>query len=399
MLGLGSAGLVWLVFYLTSGVTESGEQFLATIGRGDVSAAYRQTSKAFQQTQTESSFHNVVRDLGLLEYQSASWNSRSVENNLARLDGTIHLRSGGSTRLSLTLIREDQNWCVQFFEGSPIGAFVESSLAPKVTSASTHAPRQDNGENFQEVEDSESTPTWQHIAPLVATHLDGLVEALDSSDFTKFHAAVSEKWQSQITPDQFKAALGVLRDMPRDWSPADPTKLILDEEMQVDGNGVLIVKGHLPHANRRLAFELKFIRERADWGLFGIMVRDLAEPPPIPNEGQLLELARSSLSEFKQSVEQDDFSILFEGASHFFREQYTANDLKSAFANFVSKKIDLSGIADNPITISKPAAIDSTGTLTFAGQLEVAAGEVEFNLSYLYEDDVWKLMAIGVRVR
>lgn len=399
VLGLAAACLIWLVFYLTSGVVESADRFLTTISQGNLPSAYRQTSLAFQQAQTEASFENVVRDLGLAEYQSASWHSRSVENNLGRLDGTIQLKSGGSTRLSLTLIHEDRTWRIQSMQGPPLGATLESDLATHGSSASTLSPPPDHGASEPDAGNVESQPSWGLVAPLVATHLTGLAQALESSDFTKFHAAVSKKWQSQITPDQFAAAFGALRAMPRDWSPADPAKLILDEPMVVDRNGILVVQGHLPHANRRLVFELKFIRDRTDWGLFGIMVRDLEDPPPVPDQDKLLALVRSSLSDFSQCVEQNDFSVLFENASHFFREQYTPDDLKSAFASFVDKKIDLSGIGSNPITLSKPGAIDGIGTLTVDGDVEIAAGQIAFNLSYLYEDDAWKLMAIGVRVR
>lgn len=73
-------------------------------------------SKAFRADTNEQSLHRYLSENSLLNYESASWNSRGIENNHGKLEGTIRSIKGGNIPIRIRFVKERGQWkifCIQ----------------------------------------------------------------------------------------------------------------------------------------------------------------------------------------------------------------------------------------------------------------------------------------------
>ena len=393
LMGAGIASLVLFVFYLTSGAVESADQFLATLARGDSKAAYLQTSSTFRTAQSEPDFEAVIGALGLKEFQSAFWNSRAVENNLATVEGSIQLRSGGTTRLTIKLIKEDGQWKILSLEGPIIGANVKNGEADVDVQRNPEFVLPDFKANAPA-----DVPPKETISSLAERHLTALDRALRGETFDEFYRSLSKTWKAQISENEVASAFERLKNDRGDWSKLVHSELVYDEPPALNEQGVLVVKGHWPIQKRRLVFELKFITEDTGWELLGIKVREVDDPPPMPDDHTLEMLTKTTLLKFNTAVQQRDFNIFHDDASGIFKGQFDPGQLKSEFESFVEKQIDLTWIRDVTPVFDESPHIDRYGVLTLTGHFATQESRVNFDLSHIFERNQWKLTEIGLKL-
>ena len=117
LLGIGlcaglAAFLVGWAFAVSQPVADASEQFLALVGQGKVAEAYASASDGVRAEQDEASFTQAVKQLGLSDYSSVSWDSRQVENREGTAEGTVTTRSGGTYRVCVRLVYEGGRWAV-----------------------------------------------------------------------------------------------------------------------------------------------------------------------------------------------------------------------------------------------------------------------------------------------
>jgi hypothetical protein len=117
LLGIGlfaglAALLVGWAFAVSQPVADASEQFLALVGQGRVPEAYASASEGFRAEQDEASFTQAVKQLGLTDYSSVSWDSRQVENRDGTAEGTVTTRSGGTYPVCVRLVQEGGRWAV-----------------------------------------------------------------------------------------------------------------------------------------------------------------------------------------------------------------------------------------------------------------------------------------------
>jgi hypothetical protein len=88
---------------------DAGEAFMTALKNGDWAASYNMLSPSLQQ------------QLGTADEWAAAWgqaekpvswtfNSKSVENNTGKLEGTTNWDTGQQTKCILTLVKEGDNW-------------------------------------------------------------------------------------------------------------------------------------------------------------------------------------------------------------------------------------------------------------------------------------------------
>jgi hypothetical protein len=127
LVGCGLAGLLGVVlcggiaysFYflvstaltITQPVVDGADHFLGFLGQGKFGEAYAETAKAFQAQGDETSFAAAVKQLGLDEFDSATWYNRSLTNNTeGNLEGRMTSKNGGTTPIAVRLVLEDGDW-------------------------------------------------------------------------------------------------------------------------------------------------------------------------------------------------------------------------------------------------------------------------------------------------
>ncbi len=241
------AAILGLVFWLTSGAVNSGEAFLAQLGKGETEAAYESTAAQFKAQTSLEEFRQFVQGMGLDHYASAFWANRSVDNEQAKLEGSIKTSEGGTVPLTMTLVKEGGAWRVLHITGSAAG----------VTSSGS----------------GKTSPSDEEASRMVRETMTDFKAALDAGDFTAFHSKVSNLWKAQSTPDMLRRSFQSMIDRRAGFGAvavADPT---FSDAPSIDKDGLLNLDGYFAAADHpNVNFELEYIYEHPTWKLFGIHV-------------------------------------------------------------------------------------------------------------------------------
>jgi pSer/pThr/pTyr-binding forkhead associated (FHA) protein len=104
-------GIVGAGFLATQAPASAVHSELAELRRGDLDAAYRRLSPELQAQLPPREFEQLVREHpGLGENKDATFWSRSVQNERARLSGVLTTRSGDVERATFELVKEGGEW-------------------------------------------------------------------------------------------------------------------------------------------------------------------------------------------------------------------------------------------------------------------------------------------------
>ncbi len=128
VLGIGCLGVIALVgliigivFYATSGITDTADGFFAAANEGDYAEAYSMTSQQLQRQLSEEELQEFMAGNGLDSVTDTSWASRSINNNRGELSGTATTATGGSIPLEMELIQEGDDWKIVFIDVGAAG--------------------------------------------------------------------------------------------------------------------------------------------------------------------------------------------------------------------------------------------------------------------------------------
>jgi len=238
------AVLVAAVFYLTSGITRSANQFFTLVRSGNIQAAYASTAQEFRAATSESQFADFLKDSLVADYESSTWTSRSVRNNTGELEGSLKTKSGGVIPIKIIFVKETGSWKVLSIKKPQAG------VSPQ----------------------SPAFPTEAELIAMTDHSILMLGRAINTADFQSFYSECSNVWQKQTTPDALKEVFKSFLDQKIDLTMARGIKPEFGEKPAIDSNGVLIVKGLYPVQQSRLNFTFKYIQETGLWKLVGTKV-------------------------------------------------------------------------------------------------------------------------------
>ena len=111
---LGVVGFVVVVFalamFLTSGLVDPLDRHLDALAKGDLEAAYAETSVAFRDNTSPEQFAAFVRgNPSLSRITGHSFGERSWENNIGSVKGTLKT-SDGVVPVEFRLVKENDQW-------------------------------------------------------------------------------------------------------------------------------------------------------------------------------------------------------------------------------------------------------------------------------------------------
>jgi hypothetical protein len=106
---------VTVALWATSGLIEPIERQLAALKAGNIEAAYAETSEAFHQATPVDKFTAFVEQFPMLKnVASHSFSSRSVENGVGKVSGTLTSPTGGVTPVEYQLVKENEAWKILY---------------------------------------------------------------------------------------------------------------------------------------------------------------------------------------------------------------------------------------------------------------------------------------------
>ena len=249
--------------------------------------------------------------------------------------------------------------------------------------------------------DQGKIPSDKELKTLTRDSLLAFNKAVAAKDFTGFIAQVSKLWQEQVTAAQLADIFKVFIEQKIDVAFVADSEPVFETAPAIDGDGVLVLKGHYDTKPNKIEFGLKYIYEKPAWKLFGIDVHVTpagAADLQLPGEAELRALAQDSLGNFNQAVVQKDFTKFHGQISALWQKQITPAKLQEFFRSFIEQEIDFSDTLKNKPVFDLPPAIDENGILQMQGSLPLKPDRVQFELGYIFEPPVWKLVKINVKI-
>lgn len=105
-LAVAGAGVLGLVFWMTADLPKAADGFFTRIAAKDYDGALALTTPDFRASTDRAGLEAFARSNGLEGYKSASWSSRSINNNTGTLEGTLTV-AGGVVPVTVTLVKGD----------------------------------------------------------------------------------------------------------------------------------------------------------------------------------------------------------------------------------------------------------------------------------------------------
>ncbi len=126
--------------------------------------------------------------------------------------------------------------------------------------------------------------------------------------------------------------------------------------------------------------------------------------PKEPTSEELQKLVKATLADFTEALEKDDFEGLRRKTSDAFQQKYKAEEIKSSFGNFATKK-DLSiplfkEAEKTQAEFSQKSEMRKVGenyVIETKGKFPTKSPDLNFHFEYVREDGKWKLVKFNIK--
>jgi hypothetical protein len=119
---------------------------------------------------------------------------------------------------------------------------------------------------------SETLPTDNEQEILVKTTLMTFNDANLTGNYSVLFDKSAKVFRDQINAEKLSAAFKVFRDKKVNLESIVADEIDSSKEPKVDGNGVLQLKGRFKDEDKRIRFDLKFVKEEGVWKVVGLNV-------------------------------------------------------------------------------------------------------------------------------
>jgi hypothetical protein len=262
LLGLAVFGaiVVALVFWMTSGLPRAADKFFTHIAANEYDAALAMTTPDFRASTDKAALEAFARSNGLDGYKSASWSSRSMDNSVGELEGTLTV-AGGSIPIKVTLVKDDGEWHIQNVRKADAGMDVDSGSAPSApaTEVDTTAPA--------------AAPSAEEQQQLVAGTLSAFAESVNADDFSMLHGTGSTRFREQVSVDKLHETFAGFVEQKIDLSVLDTLTPGIDASSGIQPDGNLHLTGSYDTKPSGVHFDLLYELEDGQWSLININVK------------------------------------------------------------------------------------------------------------------------------
>ena len=251
-----------------------------------------------------------------------------------------------------------------------------------------------------------ATPKLPPDKELKALALDSLLafnKAVQEKSFAKFHEErLSPQFRKEFPIEKFTETFRVFIDKGYDIANIEKAEPIFDSPPAIDGEGLLVLKGHYPTRPNKVTFELTYVYGSSAWKLMGI---DVQAKPSVENTGKvptnkgLKKLALDSLLLFNVAIQTKNFEDFYGHSAKLWQKEVTPEEMLGIFQSFIDKEVDISPIAKAEPTFEGTPAVNEDGLLVMKGFYPTEPSRISFELKYIDEDGSWKLVGINVNVK
>ncbi len=247
---------VGLVMWSTSGMSEAANEFFILVKTKNYDDAYNETSTDFKKSISLKEFESFIKDSGLSKYKSVSWDSRSIENNMGKLEGAVTTESGDAIPIKMEFLKSGEKWKIFSISKQAAGVKkVQESQNDKVLTKKSQAPVADKEEHLNLVRDSTMI----------------FAKAVNQKSMKTFYVKISKVWQNQTDIGSLDKVFAVFYDAGIDFTVLKNVTPVIEKEEELP-NGVLVLKGYYPSTPSRAYFDYKYFYEDGTWKLVGFNI-------------------------------------------------------------------------------------------------------------------------------
>ena len=248
--------MIGLVMYGTSGMTEAVDEFFIHVKTKHYNDAYDLLSDDFKKSVSQEKFKTFLIQNSLTEYKNASWDSRSFENNMGTMEGTITTKSGNSIPLTIQFIKNQDVW--KIFSISKQSAGVQEIQKIKVET--------------KPIKLTLRIPDKDKLISLTQENTQIFAQAVNTKNMSDFYDKISTFWQKETTPETLDKAFDAFYKAGIDFTALKNITPILDKEPTLSKDGRLMTEGHYPTSPAVVYFNYSYINEKGNWKLVGFNI-------------------------------------------------------------------------------------------------------------------------------
>lgn len=231
--------IIGLVFYATSGITDTADEFFVAANEGNYDRAYSLTSQQLRRATNPDQLRAFIEDYGLDEVTDTSWGSRSINDERGELTGTLTTESGGSIPVEIDLVQENGQWKIVYVNVDTAGL----EAAGGGISGS--------GEGSAQTNVIPSAEYQTDVAHMVSSQFQ---RSLSDPDFSEFAWLWIDGADMDLIGRQFEGFRPFEREM-RMIRVSDP---VVQTASELNDNGFLEVSGYYDIDAGRFDFTYEF---------------------------------------------------------------------------------------------------------------------------------------------
>lgn len=245
--------LLGLVFWITGGAADASDDFFAKVQKGEMDQAYELLTEDFQAGTPKDQLQRFLTATALDRVVETSWSSRSIENNVATLKGSVTTDTGGVIPVTVVLVNSDAGWKIHGIEKEKSG----------VSGAA----------------DMPTLPPAETQREIAGATTDVFIESIEAGDMTALHQDSSSFLQEQATVEKLNAALLEVLGADESMSVLKGKKPFLARPAELDEDGTMAVFGYYDTLPDRYEFRYRYVYEGSEWKLLGISNRVVPSSP------------------------------------------------------------------------------------------------------------------------
>jgi hypothetical protein len=238
---VGFTAVFALAWRLTAVLADTADSFFLAMQAGDMARARTYLAEDFRASTSDEDLKRFVQNSALANYASASWTSRSIENSLGKLEGTVETRSGGAIPMTIAFVHEGGGWKILSLQKPDAGILADDAR-----------PQPDQAEQRR----------------LAAETTQKFADASASQDFTPLYRYSSAVWQKQSSAQKLAETFKSFHD-----SGIDLHRLAGDPVVtaaKYDDDGAFAISGSYPYGSNTFTFRYRYVYETVSWKLVGI---------------------------------------------------------------------------------------------------------------------------------
>ena len=234
-------GFIWLIFQMTAGIADTGDDFFAAAHSGDYEAAYALTSQDLKRDNSIEDLGNYIEANGFDEVTDTSWSSRSFENDRGSLSGSLTTATGGTIPVEIGLVKEGEEWKINYISREQSGL----EGAPKASQA--------------------GMPPDGKVLNLVRFHTGRFIESMRRDEFEYWN----EFWSEDVTPREMDEAFPRTPELVAELRKFENARPRI-EDARIDSKGQLVASGHYEADGSTLVMDFVFAETGDDWEVAGL---------------------------------------------------------------------------------------------------------------------------------